>query len=152
MDDRLLALRSTQSLGDGGFHDVDPPVHNVNWATGWKVKTMIELLPLLYKSTSARKNARSSYGLKHELERLFQQYAPELSSVHTNWVGNGELILAMAYCGYHSHDRSGPNAFYYLKDTRRGRNNKGGMLKKEAEFVEALVRDILRKKVAEHTQ
>ena len=151
MDTRLLALRASLCLGDGGFYDTDPPVHNVNWATGWKVKMMCELLPMLYISNpNSRKNARSSYGLKHELEHLFQTYAPELSSLHTNWVGNGELILAMAYCGFHSHSRCGLNAFYYLKDKRRGKNNKGGMAKKEAECVEALVRDFLRKKVEEH--
>lgn len=152
MDAHLLSLAQTLRLSDGGFCDQDPPL-TPNWATGWKVKTMIDLLPHLYERTTARtpKTSRSSYGLKHDLEHLFQTYAPELSSLHGNWVGNGELILAMAYLNYTTYSRSGLNAFYYLKDKRRGRNNKGGKFKTEADTAEAVVRELLRKQVADHS-
>jgi hypothetical protein len=148
---RLLALARDLHLCDGGVDDKDPP-HSQNWATNWKVKTMCVLLHQLYepaKRPNPRKS-RSSYGLKHDLERLFQTYAPELSSVHTNWVGNGELILAMAYCGFVPYKTSAPNTYYYLTDLREGKDNKSGDKKIRADFSEEIVRLILRKKVEEH--
>jgi hypothetical protein len=145
MDERLIALATSMKLCDGGFNDPDGPLSR-DWATGWKVKTAIELLPLLYEQSRNRKASRSSYGLKHEVEHLFQKYAPELSDVHTNWMGNGELILAMAYCGYHDYHRSGPNAYYHLRDRRKGATNKKGKAKEEADEMEKQVEALLRQK------
>jgi hypothetical protein len=144
-DDRLRQLARDLRLCDGGIDDKDPPLHDPNWTTGWKVKTMCRLIPHLYSTAVSKRPSlsRSSYGLKHDLEHLFQTYAPALSSVHTNWVGNGELILAMAYCGYEPSSVSAPNAYYHLKDARKGKTNKGGKAKKEADETEALVRDVL---------
>lgn len=154
-EDRLRELARDLHLCDGGIHDTDPPL-TANWVVGWKVKTMCILLNSLYESVNPKgkatqaKASRSSYGLKHDLERLFQTHCPELSSVHTNWVGNGELILAMAYAGFKPYTTSPPNAFYYLRDQRDGAKNKGGEAKKHADYTEALVKAILRKKVEEH--
>jgi len=149
MDARLNELATSLNLGDGGFRDTDAPLSQ-NWTTNWKVKTMVELLPHLYEPSRNKTRSRSSYGLKHDLEHLFQTYAPELSSLHTNWVGNGELILALAYLDYPSYDRSGLNAFYRLRDKRKGKGFKNGKGKKEADEAEASVKALLRKKVEEH--
>jgi len=151
MDERLIALAKSMNLCDGGFNN-DPEEHpNLEWATGWKVKTAIEMLPLLYEQQQrGRNNGRSSYGLKHDVEHLFQKYAPELSSVHTNWMGNGELILAMAYCGYHIRNQCGPNAYYRLRNRRKGCDNKRGKAKEEADRMEKEIETLLRQKVAEH--
>lgn len=150
MDERLLALAKSMNLCDGGFNNDPEEQPNLDWATGWKVKTAIEMLPLLYEQSRNRKASRSSYGLKHEIEDLFRWYAPELSSIHTNWMGNGELILAMAYCGYHSYDRSGPNAYYHLRDRRKGAIFKKGKAREEADEMEKQIETLLRQKVAEH--
>lgn len=147
MDERLLSLANQHQLNDGGFGDT--PLLT-NWATSWKVKTLIDILPLLYEPTRSRKNSRSSYGLKHEVEDLLRTYAPELSSLHSNWVGNGELILANLYLGYLYSSKSGPNAYYYLRDKRSGKNNKGGARKREAEEAEERVKQYLRQKVEEN--
>jgi len=151
MDERLISLAKSMNLCDGGFNNDPATPISYDWATGWKVKTAIEMLPLLYEQSRNRKASRSSYGLKHEIEDLFRWYAPELSSIHTNWMGNGELILAMAYCGYHSYDRSGPNAFYHLRDRRKGAIFKTECkAKEEAERMMREVELLLRQKVAEH--
>ena len=151
MDERLIAMATSMKLCDLGFNDPDGPCSH-NWATGWKVKTAIELLPLLYEQSRNRKASRSSYGLKHEVENLFQKYAPELSDLHTGWVGNGELILAMAYCGFHDYHRSGLNAYYHLRDRRKGALNKKGKAKEEAMEMEKKIEALLLQKVADHLE
>jgi len=152
MDTRLLALAASLNLGDGGFNDKEAPL-STPWATNWKVKTLTEMLPLLFEpaTSSHVTNSRGSYGLKHTAEHLLRDYAPELTSLHGCWVGNGELILAMAYCGFHSYDQRGPNAYYHLKDKRRGMMNKGGKAKQLAEETETRVKELLRSKVAEQS-
>lgn len=150
MDELLLDLAKKLNLSEGGFST--EPVVDFRWATGWKVKTIIDLIPDLYEYKGKRKNAnnsRSSYGLKHEVERLFQTVVPELSHLHTNWVGNGELILAMEFCGYEHYAKNGPNAYYNLKEYSRGLANKGGVLKLIARDKDMTVKEYLRKKVAE---
>ena len=165
MDERLIALAKSNNISPNGYAEgcMDwtgsfPENYNWSWATAPRVKLACELLPILFEETRNRKASRSSYGLKHDVEHLFQQYAPELSSVHSNYLSNGELILAMAYCGFHSHGRERPcrndclNALYLLKDKRKGANNKKGKAKALADETEAKIKEFLRQKVAEHSR
>lgn len=142
MDERLIGLAKSSGLCLGGFGECE----DYKWATAERVKWAIELLPILFEETRNRKASRSSYGLKHDVEHLFQKYAPELSAIHECYLSNGELILAMAYCGFHSYDRSGPNAFYLLKDKRKGKDNKRGVAKELADKTELKIKEWFLKK------
>ena len=159
MDERLIALAKSSGLVYGGYADAAkdwtgsfPENYNWNWACGYGVKLACELLPLMFEESRNRQASRSSYSLKHEVEDLFRQYAPELSSVHGCYLSNGELMVAMSYCGFHSYNKSGPNAYYLLKDKRKGATNKKGKAKELADETEAKIEKLLRQKVAEHSR
>lgn len=150
MDERLIALAKSSQTTPFGF--ADSVEKDYNWATAERVKWACELLPLMFEESRNRQASRSSYSLKHEVEDLFKEYAPELASVHGCYLSNGECIVAMAYCGFHSYNKSGPNAYYLLKDKRKGAKNKKGKAKALADETEAKIKEFLRQKVAEHSR
>ena len=62
------------------------------------------VLPLLYETKTKRKNyARSSYGMKHEVERALNFY-----------ITNDELIAAATKLGW-THTTGSPNYTFYVK-------------------------------------
>ena len=152
MDERLIALAKSSQTTPFGFATKDGVPEDYNWATAERVKWACEMLPILFEETRNRKASRSSYGLKHEIEDLFRKYAPELVNIHGCYLSNGEAIVAMGYCGFHPYDRSGPNAFYLLKDKRKGATNKKGKAKQLADETEQRIKELLRQKVAEHSR
>lgn len=85
------------------------------------IKRLIILIPLFYYRTySLGKSARTSYGFKHDLEKI-QENIFRMDCLKdlnlNNYVSNGDCIIAFLYLGYRiTFDHvSTPNVFIYCK-------------------------------------
>lgn len=147
MDAELERLAKYYDISEEG---INRPSTSYEWVKHPRIKWTIEIFPILYTKVNHKsgRGERSSYGLKHEIEDLFTRFIPELSSIHYNYISNGELILALAYLRYHPKVIHSPNAFYFFRDNLRGLRNKGGKQREEALATLERVRVVLQSKLS----
>ena len=105
------------------------------WVKADRIKWAIKIIPLMWeqKFTNTKYYSRSSYGMKHEVEDAFKDYARCRTDLHHCYLSNGELLLACLYLGWSPYTKDGPNGYFRVKSKFKGLENKGGKQKAIAE-------------------
>jgi len=104
-------------------------------AEGDRIRWAIKIIPLMWeqKFTNTKHYSRSSYGMKHDVEHAFRDYAKGRVDLHKCYLSNGELLLACLYLGWSPYTKDGPNGYFRVKSKFKGLENKGGKQKAIAE-------------------
>jgi len=116
------------------------------WVKEERIKWAIKIIPLMWelKFTNTKTYSRSSYGMKHDVEHAFQDYARGRTDLHHCYFSNGELIVACLYLGWSPYHKDGPNGYFRVKSKLKGVENKGGKQKAKAEESLSRIRITLR--------